>query len=409
MNLSYFIARRLAFAGGKSFSRFIIRMAIAATTLSVAVMIIAMSFISGFQQVVGNKVFSFWGHVRVQQNLDKSVNTAEEIPFKADEKVERLLHGIKGVKSVERYANKSAIIKFGGSIESVLFKGIDSSFDFKRIASFLREGDFPHFSDSDYSREIMVSSYTARQLNLKNKDSITVFFFRPDGSRAARKLFVCGIYKTGIEEYDRNFAICDINLIRRLNQWDASEIGGYEVFIDDYHNTELLNNQIYEELPQSWYSRSILEIYPNIFDWLNLQGKIKWMLLGVMMIIAAVNLITCLIILMLERTQMTGILKSMGAENWTIQKIFLLSSGYISISGVILGTLIGVSIAVLQQQTGFIPLNEEAYLISEAAVDLNLGNILLIDLGTIAICYVTLLLPSLIIRRISPLKAIRFK
>lgn len=409
MNVAWFISKRLAFVKKHAFSGFIIKLAKGATALSVAVMIVALSFVNGFQQVISEKVFSFWGHIRVLQDVDDRSSIAEEYPIVRDAGVETYLNRVPEAISVDRYATKSAILKFETGIESVLLKGLDSGYNQARYHGFLQQGNFFSFRQKGYSQQMVISAYTANRLNVQVNDSMLVFFFRPDGSRTARRLVISGIFKTGIEEYDKNFALCDINLIRRLNNWGEDEIGGYEIFIKDYKQTEPITQRIYNDLPQTWYSKSIHEIYPTIFDWLNLQGQLKNILLVIMLVVAAVNLITCLIILVLDRTRMIGVLKALGSKDQTIQRVFLYNTFWIALTGVVIGTVLGLGVCWLQQATGFIRLNEEAYFVDKAEVLIKWWQILAVAAGTLFICMLTLIIPTWLVRKINVVKAIQFR
>jgi len=375
-------------------------------------MIVTLAFTNGFQETVSQKIFSFWGHVRVQYKQPLKSTIAEEEQIEKNDTVVQLIRQNPNVISIHPFATKYAILKTKDEMDGVLMKGLDSSYDFDHIKRFLKQGRWLKFNDTTYSRDIIVSSYTADELNLNLNDKVVIYFIRPDGSLRPDKLSIVGIYKTGIEDYDKTFAIGDLKLLQRLNGWQTNEIGGYEIFLKDYHQMEKVSDDIYyniEKFPSTWDTKTVRDLYPNIFDWLAMQDVTRNVLIGFMVAVAVINLITCLIILVLERIRMVGVLKALGARNWTVQKIFLQHSTLITIAGIILGAVFGLGLCWLQQSTGFIKLNEEAYYMTEAAVKIVWWQIALICGCTLVICFLVLMIPSFIVRRVRPVKAIQFR
>ncbi len=409
MNFSRFIAGRLAFNRQHSFSRFIIRLAIAATAISVMAMILTIAFAVGFKYAIAEKMFGFSGHIRVTHYNLENTDTALVKPAEGSDSVLMLLKSDPAATYVSAFATKDAILKGPESFEGLKLKGVDSGYAFAHLNEFLKSGRWIHFPDSGYSNEINISSYTADQLKLKTGDKLFSYFIQPDGSKRVRPLVVAGIFKTGIENYDRVNALVDIRLIQRLNNWSAGEIGGYEIFIRDYEMADSVSNRMYSKLPHLWDSHSIAEIYRSIFDWLNLQDTTIVIVIVMMVMVAILNLVTCLIILLLERTHMIGLLKSMGSRDRNIQRIFLYHGALITFGGILLGDFFGLLICWVQNRFGFITLPEDSYFISTAAVRINWQQVAWVNLGTFVVCFIVLLIPSFfIIRRLSPVKAIAF-
>ena len=383
----------------------------AATAVSITAMIITLAFVNGFQEKVADKIFGFWGHIRVQKyDAGKSL-ISEELPLTKNTAVENSMSTTPGVVSYQSFATKSAVLESNKEIEGVLIKGIEKNENHTALKQFLVAGRWIHFTDSLYSKETIVSDAVAKQLQIKINDTIKVHFVatNSDAQKTYRKLVVVGFYHTGIDEYDKLFMIADINLIRRINNWEPNQIGGYEVFIHQYQNINAVSSTLSNALPSEWMSKSIKEVYPNIFDWLDIQDVNRNVVFVVMGIVALINLITCLLILMLERTNMIGLLKSMGATNWTIQKIFIVYASFITLAGVGFGLVIGLGICFLQQATGFITLDEASYYISVAPVKIIGWQVAAVCAGTTVVCFVSLFLPTLLIPKISPVKAIAFK
>ena len=409
MNLSRFIARRIAFNSQHSFSRFIIRLAIAATAISVMAMILTIAFAQGFKQAISDKMYSFSGHIRIMHFEPEKTEIAEDKPVSVNDTVLDILRSDPDVKYFYAFATKDAILKGPESFEGLKLKGVEPGFSFVQLREFLKTGRWIQFPDSGYSNEINLSVYTANQLKLKTGDKLFTYFIQPDGTKRVRPMVVAGTFKTGIENYDRVNALVDIRLIQRLNNWTPGEIGGYEIFIRDYTMADSVSSRIYDKLPRRWNSQSITEIYGSLFDWLNLQDTTIIIVIVIMVLVAILNLVTCLIILLLERTRMIGLLKSLGSRDRTIQQVFLYHGVLITFGGIITGNILGLLFYWLQNKYGFITLPEESYYIATAAVKINWQQVCMVNAGTFVICFIVLLLPSFwIIRRLNPVKAISF-
>ncbi len=373
-------------------------------------MIITVALAEGFQQRISEKVFSFWGHIRIQEKQPGKAIIAEEIPIRHNEALLQTLRQQPGVHSVHPFATRYGLLKTREQMEGVMLKGLDRPEQFKQLAPFLEEGGLPALTDSGFSRDLLLSRYSAQRLQVKTGDSLLLYFIREGSAPAAKKMRVSGIYKTGIEDYDQLFAIGDIKLIRQLNQWDPDQVGGYELFLNDPRTMEQAANTLYAlpDFPATWDAISVKEVSPQLFDWLQMQDLTRNVLIGFMTVVALINLICCLLILVLERIKMIGILKALGATDWLVQRIFLRFGLWITIRGVLIGTSIALVLLWLQEKTGFITLDEAAYFVDKAAVKIIPWQVITIAAGTMVSSFLLLLIPSWLVKKISPVKAIRF-
>ncbi len=406
MNTELFITRRIAFTKGKSFSRFIIRVAVAAVALSVMVMIVAGAMVTGFQKDISNKIFDFWGHIHIQK--DKHSSSYEDEPITISPTLYDSLKKINGITHIQAFAHKAGIIKTDSDIEGIVLKGIGKDFDWNLFSQYIVAGTRIYPGDSADYKKIIISQTTANRLRLKLHDKMRLFFLK-DNEQVGRVFTIAGIYKTGLLEYDKVYALVDIAQIRWLNGWTNDQVGGYEIFVNNTNRIDELSKIINEDyISRTIDAVTIKEVYPNIFDWLNLQNLNEWIILALMTTVAIINMITALLILILDRTNMIGVLKSLGASNWTIRKIFLLFAGYIISLGLIWGNLIGIGFCLIQKYFHIIRLPEESYYISFAPINLNPVFILIVNVATLVACLLVLIIPSYLITRIQPVKAIRF-
>lgn len=409
MQTAFHIARKITFNRQPSFSRFIIRLSVIATSISVAAMILTLCFVNGFQDAISKKIFGFWGNIRIQPyTLNKSLIAEDELAPKNDSILLQLKQ-LPQITSVNTYMTRSVVIEKKGEIEGILLKGVDSSFPSTQLENFLQTGNSILFTDSLYDRSIVISELIATRLKLALNDTIKVHFIQPEtGSSTSRKLRVIGIYKTGLEEYDQLFCLVDIRLLQRIVSPDATYISGYEVFTNNNENFEKLSLAINEAISSEWLARSMQNIFPNIFDWLEIQNVNRNVVFIIMGIVALINLLTCLLVLVIERTRMVGILKALGGEDRFIQQIFLYYASFIALRGVGMGALIGLLVCWLQIATGFIQLDETAYYVSVAPVVVVGWQIALVVLATFFVAFLSLWLPTFFIRKIQPIQAIQF-
>lgn len=410
MWFAYFISRRIVHNTERSFSRLIIAIARVAIALSLAVMLISTSLVNGFRATISDKVYGFWGHINIARQSLR--NSFDDMPIQEDSVFEQQVEDIPGVVNIQTYARKAAIIKTKTAMEGVILKGVGADFNWDAFKPYILSGDGIDLTDSVVSRGTLLSKSTADRLKFTVGDSVLVHIIdqKENGEYAQmfRKLRVTGIYNTGLAEFDQLFMLVDIRHIQRLNNWPAGSIGGYEVFIQNPADLMSIEKQVDKAADPFWEVQTITEIIPSVFDWLNLQKVNEWIILVLMFLVALINMVTSLLILILERANMIGILKSMGAHNTTIRKIFLFNAGHIIFWGMVAGNVLGIGLCLLQQQFGLIKLPEESYYVSVAPVKMDLIWILGLNIGTFVVSLVFLIIPSLIVARIRPIKAIRF-
>lgn len=410
MNFSLYIARRISKNEARSFSVLIVKIAAIAIALSVAVMIISSSMVNGFRTKISENIYGFWGHINIAKESLR--NSYDDLPISKNESFINELNQIQGVENVQVYARKAGIIKSKTNIDGIILKGIDNDFNWEHFKKYLIAGNKLDLSDSLASKGIILSKSTANRLGFQVGDSVILHFIdidvNGDYQQRFRKLRVDGIYNTGLEEFDKLFALADIRHIQKLNSWNADQIGGYEVFIKESSDLTSITKEVDLTADPFWQVQTIQQIIPSIFDWLNLQKVNERIILILMMVVAVINMITSLLILILERTSMIGILKALGAENWSIRKIFLINAISIITKGLFWGNIIGILVCLVQHQFGFLKLPEQSYYVSTVPVSLNVLWILLLNAGTFCVCFFALIVPSYLVTRIKPVNTIRF-
>jgi len=372
-------------------------------------MISAVCLVGGFTKEIKEKIFGFWGEIHIHK-LENS-NSFEASSIHINEIDIPKIKKIDAVKYVSPYITKAGIIKTKNDIEGVVVKGVDKNFDWNFIQKYITNGQQIQYTDTGFSKQVLVSSVQAKKLKLEVGDKFILYFLKKGAPQPiGRKVEIAGIYKTGLYEYDEKFVLCDVAMLQQINQWNKDEITGLEIRLNDINKMDKVKDEIYYTIiDNTKYAETIKEIYPNIFEWLNLQKMNEYIVLLIMAIVAMLNMISALIILILDRTQMIGILKALGATNQKIKTIFLYQASYIIFFGILIGNFIAFSVCLLQKYTGVFKLNEENYYLSEVPVFFDLPMILLINTLTFVICYLVMYLPTRIIAKIMPIKAMKFE
>jgi len=408
LNFPYFLAKRIAMDGKRTFSGLIVRVAVGAIALGIAAMMLSIAVLKGFKGEVTAKQRGFFGDITLT-NYDLNASyEPEPITLTPDEISE--LRAVPGVTDIRYFGTKAGIINVNNEVEGVLFKGIDNSYNQQFLAGMLVDGLAIDFTDSvEATNQILLSQYTANRLQLAVGDDFILYFVQLEGRPRPRKFQIAGIFHTGVEELDNTYVIGALSLVRRLNNWEAGAVGGYEVTINDFGRLSNLTEAVRTALPISIDAISVRDQLPEIFQWLDLLDVNTVIILILMMVVAVVNMVSALLIIILERTSMIGILKALGYTDGGIRNVFLYQAAYLIGLGLVIGNLLGYGLYWFQRQTHYFKLDEASYYVSYIPVDINLFEVIILNIGMAGIALAVLLIPSYLIGRISPIKAIQFQ
>lgn len=414
MNLELFIARRIHFktVGGRRSMPPAVRVAVVGIALGLAVMILSVAIVIGFKKEVRNKVIGFGSHIQIT-NFES--NSSYELqPLAVSDSLIAHLSSMEGIRHVERFATKPGMLKTDQDFQGIVLKGVDTDFDWTFFKSNLLEGDTLTIDPDKRTTDVVISSYLANLLGLKLDDSFLTYFVQDEVR--ARKFHIVGIYETGFVDYDKLFILADIKQIRRLNDWEADEVSGLELLVDDYDRLDPIAEEVYfdmaerqDRLGNTFYTRSIKELNPMIFSWLDVLDINVVVILVLMLAVAGFTMISGLLIIILERANMIGILKALGENNDSIRKIFLYVSFFLIGKGLLWGNVIGVSLCLIQSFFHVVKLDPTVYYLDAVPIDLSVGSLLLLNIGSLVASLLMMLGPTYLITKIDPVKSIRFE
>lgn len=367
-------------------------------------MIIAVAVVTGFKKQIRDKVIGFNGHIQIS-NFD--LNTSYETSPLAVEKIDKkAILNLPNVKHIQKFAIKAGIVKTKEQIEGVVLKGVGKDYDWTFFKEKIQEGRILELYDTATSNEVIISRTLASRLKLNLGDQVVMYFIQQPPRM--RKFNIVGIYQTGLEELDKTYILGDIAHIQKLNNWDENQVSGFEILLFDSDILDDTKELIFDEVDLDINVKTIRELMPQIFDWLDLQDMNEIIILVLMLMVATINMITALLILILEKTRMIGLLKALGMNNKSIQLIFLNKAAFLIGKGLLFGNILGLGLCFIQLKFGIFTLDESSYYLKFVPVNLNIVSIILLNIGTFAVCMLMLLIPARIISKISPVKAIRF-
>ena len=393
------------------FSRSILGIAVAGIAVGLAVMLVSVAIVTGFKNEISRKVIGFGAHISIT-NYDSN-SSYETVPISGEQTWLSSLREMDGVKSVDRYIVKAGIVKTVDYLQGAVFKGVDEEYNWSFFEEYLVDGKLLEINDTARTNGVLVSKSIADVLNLKVGDSFAAYFIQ--NPPRMRKFTVEGIYNTQLEEFDKMYIVADIKHLRKLNDWKDGQVSGFEVKIDDIDQLDEMERKVSKTCCSYNPDGEILKVtnirqeYPGIFDWLSLLDMNVWIILGLMVAVTGFNMISGLLVLILERVNMIGILKSMGATNVSVRKVFLYFASYLTIKGLLWGNVIGILLCVLQYYFGIIHLDPASYYVSTVPINLDIVNILLLNAGTLVVIVVMMILPSFIVSKITPADSRRFE
>ena len=414
MNLPFFIARRIYSNQGdkRKVSRPAIRIATLGVGIGLAVMIITISVVLGFQHTIRDKVVGFGSHIQVTNIM--SFTTSDRVPVCIDDSMMNVFNHLKGVRHAERYALTQGILKTDEDFLGVAFKGIGPEYDLTFLKENLVEGEIPQFSDTTSTNKLLLSRMIADKLKLSVGDRVYAYFI--DESVRTRRYTVVGIYQTNMTRFDETLCFTDLYAAVKINGWESDQVSGVELLVHDFEQLQVTEDDVIEKINRSidrfghtLSSQTIYESYPQVFTWLELLDINVWIILALMVCVAGFTMISGLLIIILERTQMIGVMKALGARNKTIRHTFLWFAAFIIGQGLLLGNIIGLGLIFLQKATGIVSLDPQTYYVSEAPMDINIPLIILLNIATLLICIFVLIAPSYLISHIHPAKSMRYE